>query len=143
MAINTFVIAKASHQSLDFATALTINVQSDSNLWITLFQLLTVLLLQSQKFRSILSIFQLDNGTNLTEVGNDEPISSTLIKNQNQKSQFHKGVSSNLSFHKEITILSLSSTIQTGLSFQSPSISSSHTFHTQSQSISFWLGLYT
>ena len=64
-----------------------------------------------------------------------------MIKKLNHKFQSHKGVWSKLSLHKEIKIWLLSSTIPIGFFSQSQSISSSHTFPIQSQSISYWFGL--
>ena len=121
---------------------MTINVPEFLNTWLTLFQFSATSLVQSQKSHSILDIFQLVNGENLTLVGNHVLIASTLIKKLNHNSEFPNGVLSKFLFHKEIRIWLSSSTIHTGFLVQSPSISSSHTFPTPSPSKSYWFKLY-
>ena len=85
---------------------------------------------------------QFVNGEKATVVGNHLLIASTSTKRLNHKSESHNGVWSNLLSHKEIIIWLLSSTIHTGFFCPSPSISSSHTFQTPSQSSSYWFKLY-
>ena len=75
-----FVIAKTFHPLLDFAVAFTINVPDVLNVWFILFPFLTILVFQSQKSHSMLSISQLVNGSKVTVVGNHVVILLTLIK---------------------------------------------------------------
>ena len=136
----TKILFKANDlaQSFDVAIAFTTKIQELLYVWLTLFQLFTTCLFQSQKSHSTLTIFQLVNGWNLTLVGKPALIASTLIKKLNHPSQLPKGVWSKSFFHKDTTTRLLSSTIHTGLFFPSPSISSSHTFPIQSSSKSYW-----
>ena len=125
------------------ATAFTVKVQDSLNMWLILFQLLTVFLSQSQKSHSILTIFQLVTGSNFTVVGKPVLIASIFIKKLKPGSQLSKGVLSKLLSHKDITMWLLSSTIHIEFFSQSQSISSSHTFQIQSQSKSYWFKLNT
>ena len=127
----------------DVATAFTVKVHPFLKVWLILPQLFTVSLSQSPKSHSILSIFQLVRGSNLTIVGNPVLIASTLTKKLNHKSLSPNGVWSKSFFRKDTTIRLLSSTIHTEFFCQSQSISSSHTFPIQSPSKSYWFGLNT
>ena len=125
----------------DVATAFTVKIPDFLKAWLTLFELLTTFLVQSQKSHSILSTLQLVNGSNFTLVGNHVLIASTLIKKLNQSSLLPKGAWSKSLFHKDTTTWLLSSTNHTEFFFPSQSISSSQTFPTQSLSKSYWFEL--
>ena len=127
---------------MDVATAFIIKFHDDLNICLTLFQLLVFWVVPSPKSHSILSISQLVNGANITNDGNQLPIVSTSIKRLNHKSESHNGVWSSLLSHKETTMWLLSSTIHTEFFSPSQSISSSQTFHSPSQSWSYWFKLY-